>query len=143
MISIDKEVIKKNAHLIVIAIILFVFFVFFVLRTVFFLLTPPNNSQRVINEGNGTGASEETTPQGKEITRRESLVGGLIDKTPFNGKNFSFYYSYSKSEFILYVSPTQQASGNQEFDAFLRQNGVQRSWIRHLVTTNTRLNPAP
>lgn len=145
MTEANRQILKKNAHLIVISLILFIIFVSLVITVVFSLFSSPsynNNNPRTIIEGNGTGGSEDTTAEGKEITRKESLVGNLLDKAPYNGKNFSFYYSYEKSEFVLYLPTTTQVAGNQEFDAFLKQNGVEsRTWIRHLTVTNTKPTP--
>ncbi len=84
------------------------------------------------------------TPEDTEQSRRSYLVGDLIEKLPYSGKNFSLYYILNTSQFVLYISPRDSTGGNNEFDAFLKQNGVDdRSWIENLVITNNSVTPAP
>lgn len=92
----------------------------------------------------GNNAVSGFTNDNPEKNRQEFLVGKLIEKLPYSGANFSLYYDFSKNQFILYVNPSASSEGNAEFDAFLKQNGVEsRSWIKDLVSTNTKTTPVP
>ena len=73
-------------------------------------------------------------------------VGQLINILPYSGKDFSLSYSFSTNSFTLYLKSGNEGSGNQEFDAFLKKNGIiNRSWFNNfnLYTTSLTITPAP
>jgi hypothetical protein len=91
-----------------------------------------------------SGVSQDTDPAQIEANRRSGLVYGLIEKTPYIGKNFSFYYSFSNDQFTVYINNKNFKAGEEEFENFLKQNGVDdKSWITNLVTTTSPVTPAP
>jgi hypothetical protein len=93
------------------------------------------------SDSGGPGTMDEAT---KEALDQSYLVGKLADKLPYYGTNFNFYYSYSRNIFMLYLKPANKQAGNVEFDAFLKQNGVNnRSWIKNLVVTASPVPPPP
>lgn len=84
------------------------------------------------------------SPEDIKKAKESYLVGQLIPALPHHGTNFSLYYDFSKNQFILYLNPFATSEGSVEFDAFLKQNGVEdRSWIENLTSTNQQITPAP
>lgn len=81
------------------------------------------------------GVKNNTTPQEKELNRRSSSVMNLLNVVPVKGINFTFDYDYNLDEFLLGINSRNPELGNIEFDNFLKENGVSRSWIRNLTTT--------
>ena len=137
-----------------IIIIFFICLLFFVLICVFFFYvigggknnnlfpTPTLIPTPVTQQGSLTGARN--SPQDQEKNRRSFLVGSLIDKLPYYGKNFSIIYDTSINVFFLYLNPSNIAGGNKDFDAFLKQNGIdERSWVENITIINKSITPAP
>lgn len=85
-----------------------------------------------------------SSPQDIIKMNNQYMVGQLIKLTPYNGKNFSLYYSFNDSLFTLYLNPANQNEGNKEFDLFLKKNGIDdRSWFDNLQTTTQKVTPQP
>lgn len=102
----------------------------------------PTPFQKV--EEQGAVPAAEIDPAGIEEAKKSFRVGGLINKLPYKGENFSFYYNFGTDQFILYIGPSASSDGNTEFNSFLKQNGVDdRSWIENLVIINKSVTPAP
>ncbi len=68
------------------------------------------------------------------IHDRGEKVGKLLEKVPYQGQNFVFVFDNSTYSFKVTISNDKQQEGNQEFDEFLKTNGIQeRAWIQDLV----------
>ena len=72
------------------------------------------------------------TPQEQEQARKNSLVADLINATPYKGSLFMLDYDFDKAIFVLTLNKNSEQEGNLEFDNFLNQHNVQRSWITNL-----------
>lgn len=75
-------------------------------------------------EESQTGLDEITDPVEKEQDIQSSNVMLLLNKTPYEGKDFSLYFSYSGNYFTLYINPNNPAAGNAQFDQFLKENNI-------------------
>src|SRR3989338_4885686 len=70
------------------------------------------------------------TESDKIRIKQEEAVSQLIKKIPFEGANFYLEYSFKAGEFTLTLNRDNLAAANQEFDQFLKDNGVaERSWF--------------
>lgn len=103
------------------------------------ILTPPSQ-----NKGQAVATDERAVTKDAvlevEINRK---VGELLNKLPFSGKNFSLFYDYYDGSFVLYVNPVNKDAGNQEFDMFLKDNKIERYWIKGLFITYITPTPTP
>lgn len=65
------------------------------------------------------------------IIVKEAAVGRLLDLLPYKGKFFLMKNDYNNAQYILIISKENEKEGNEEFDNFLKKNGVEnRNWIR-------------
>ncbi|MEK7160231.1 MAG: hypothetical protein AAB702_02010 [Patescibacteria group bacterium] len=99
--------------------------------------TPPSSS----------GGEEEHYEIEKEPEKGEE-ISKLIDKTPYFGTFFSFTYDFNTALFTVNFDPANENRGKEEFNEFLKQNGVpDMSYIESLVTTKlippVSATPAP
>jgi len=62
----------------------------------------------------------------------EKKVGALLLKLPYRGEFLAMTYSYAKNSYIATIPTSNKESGERELADFLRNNGVERSWIRRL-----------
>ena len=61
-------------------------------------------------------------------------ISALIEKLPHEGNYFSLSYDFSKDSFMLLLNTTSSATGEAEFESFLKQNGVlDESWLQNLI----------
>lgn len=136
---------KDNLKLFGIALALFACFMIVAAVLVTGHLFPTNNTvEDPTSLENNTGVGIDTNPTEVQTNQQSSDVMSLLNKTPYYGKNFAFFYSYSGNYFTLYVSPNNKVAGNAEFDQFLKQNGVEnRSWIYDLRTVYVSPTPEP
>lgn len=64
---------------------------------------------------------------------KSTKAGLLLEKVPYKGKLFTFDYSTDDLAFKVILDSSQVLEANQEFDAFLKQNGIEdKSWLRDL-----------
>lgn len=139
---------NKEVFLLIVAIVLVLILFIFV---VFISFVPrpenPNNSSVPTPFPSGVSGGENLQPgtqAEQEIVRRSYTIGQLINLLPYNGSNFSLFYSFSTNVFTLYINPSKQTEGNTEFDAFLKKNGIDnRSWFDNLVVSSVKVTPAP
>lgn len=113
--------------------------------------TPTPFSQNNTQEGARAGVPN--NPIQQESDKRSFLVGLLVEKAPYLGKNFSLYYDREKGLLVLYINPNNKNAGNEEFEGLLKQNGIlSKAWIDNLfimyitptpTTSNTSPTPAP
>lgn len=133
---------KKNLYLIMgVSLLLLGVFIFLAYRAISGSFFEETNIRTIpLENPEGTGGfSGFNTPEEIEEERKSGLVQSLANKTPLHGTNFSFYFSYDKNQFILYLNPQNQTAGNTEFDQFLNENRVEsRSWISNLTTTTVK-----
>ncbi|MBI4004603.1 hypothetical protein HY358_00535 [Candidatus Roizmanbacteria bacterium] len=94
-------------------------------------LTP--RSAESMREGREIYSQNQTKQNEKdrEFFQKEEKVGSLLFIVPYKGVNFSITHDYSIAKFIVIIPKAKEREGNQEFDEFLKKNGVEdRSWIR-------------
>ena len=78
---------------------------------------------------------EQINQKDQQTLNESAKVGQLLKLVPYTGSYFSLDYNYDTGDFILKVDPNHKTEGNQEFDQFLQNNGVQsRSWIKDIIT---------
>lgn len=103
---------------------------------------PTPTPLRVINEGASPGV-----PFDEQLLKKEAQsfqVGLLIDKLPYQGKNFSLFYNDFQDQFVLYINPQNKEAGSSEFLEFIKQNGIlSREWFENIFTTYITPTPAP
>lgn len=105
-------------------------------------ITPSITGVKVPNKGqeqymniddNYYNANKKMLEETKDQAYRSSKVGGLLDRVPHSGKLFTFEYSYQTGKFTVTLLKGQLPQANAEFDAWLKENGVQdQSWIQKL-----------
>lgn len=140
----DKS--DKNYRILGIAGIVFVLFLiiaYFVLFNNSFLFKPrvPGGEPPNIS---GTGLDTSVNPTVAKEMQESSDVMSLLNKLPYYGKNFAFFYSYEGNYFTLYVNPSNQAAGNAEFTLFLKENGIEnKSSIYDLRVVDVIPTPQP
>jgi hypothetical protein len=87
-----------------------------------------------LNPGEAVSTYSKPTKNEQIELDKSSKLGSLIPKLPYNGSFFSFAYDFSKSSFILTLDKNNIAQGNNNFDVFLKTNGIQdRSWFINLI----------
>lgn len=62
----------------------------------------------------------------------EKKVGALLLKLPYRGQHLAMTYSYAKNSYIATIPTSNKELGEKELDDFLKNNDVERSWIRRL-----------
>ena len=88
-------------------------------------------------ENNYPVTKEQQTQQDKGVS-----AGNLLNKLPYHGKYFSFYYDYANDQYTLYIDPSNKDAGNKEFTQFLLSNGgLTKDWYSNLTTIYG--NPPP
>lgn len=96
--------------------------------------TPDIHSKNVQTSENYKRSIEKIDQQQKEFLNHESIVGQLLHKLPYTGRNFSLAYDYYTNTYTATISSSNTTQGNVELDQFLKTNGIEnRSWIRKLV----------
>lgn len=69
-----------------------------------------------------------------ETEKQYVQLGKLLEIVPYQGTNFSFIYDIDKNNYIATISADNKIVGEQEFDTFLKGNGIEnRTWIHNLV----------
>jgi hypothetical protein len=101
--------------------------------------TTTNNSSNLQPLGSNAAYQKSANQISKEETmfvERESKVGQLLNKLPYQGKNFDINYDISTAVFRVKIRKENEVEGNKEFDQFLKENSInERSWIRNLEIT--------
>ena len=95
----------------------------------------PKNSQNPSQGPQpGNNFSGATVTNEAETKDKQSLaVSNLIAKLPYQGKNFKVRYDFATHYFLLTLKQSNEDQANQEFDQFLRGNGVaERAWLDHI-----------
>lgn len=65
------------------------------------------------------------------LTAKEAAIGRLLDQIPYKGTAFQIDHDYSAAQYIVTISQDKKQEGNQEFDEFLKKNGIEsRDWFR-------------
>jgi hypothetical protein len=68
---------------------------------------------------------------------KDSAIGTLISKLPYQGTLFSLEYSYQTNSFTLNLKSSSLNQANSEFEEFLKSNQIQnRNWLYNLKTNN-------
>ena len=76
------------------------------------------------------------TPQEKQRDNKMSFVTSLIGHLPYNGKFFTLDYNFNNATFVLTLNKNSLTEANNEFDAYLKTNGINdRSLFENLITT--------
>jgi hypothetical protein len=93
------------------------------------------NNPTTVETGPGyTKSLEIIDKKNQSFLSHEYLVGQLIRKLPYTGKNVSMAYDISNNEFLIAFDKTNRLSGEQELTAFLKSNKIEdQSWIRNLI----------
>ncbi len=78
------------------------------------------------------GIKQIITEEDQTKINQQLKVYELTKKLPFAGKNFNLSYDLSTNTFTATLA-NNVSLANQELDEFLKSNGVERSWIKHLV----------
>ncbi len=91
-------------------------------------------SSNIIPTGPATSNDFKITNQDREQMNKQYLVSSLMNKLPYKGVDFSFDFNYDTGNFILVLNKNAVNQGYAEFNTFLKQNGVQSSWISNLNT---------
>lgn len=92
--------------------------------------TPPNNLDAPTND------IFYRTPKEKQQDNQMSFVTDLISKLPYYGTLFTLEYNFNTATFILSLDATKLNEANNEFDVYLKNNGIaDRSLFDNLVTT--------
>lgn len=69
-----------------------------------------------------------------ETEKQYIQVGKLLTVVPYEGTHFSLIYDIGKNDYIATINASNREAGEQEMDAFLKNNGIEsRSWIHNLV----------
>jgi hypothetical protein len=63
----------------------------------------------------------------------EKKVGALLSKLPYTATSLTLMYDYKKNTYVATITLAKKEAGDQELTEFLKENGVERSWIRELV----------
>jgi len=78
-------------------------------------------------------AISKPSKSGQIELNKDSALGNLVSKLPYTGRYFYFVYDFPKGSFVLTLDKNNITQGNSNFDAFLRNNGIQdRSWFINL-----------
>lgn len=81
-------------------------------------------------------AYQKFTPADIDQLNKDTATGSLLNKLPYKGVNFSFVYYYEINRFTLVLKQGAEQQGNEEFDRWLKDNGINdRSWFRNLDVT--------
>ncbi|QQG44517.1 MAG: hypothetical protein HYW86_01205 [Candidatus Roizmanbacteria bacterium] len=76
-------------------------------------------------------SAQEINKAESPIVEKEAAVGRLLNLLPYSGKNFKMINDYNKAQYVVTIPKSKEKEGNEEFDAFLKKNGIQdRLWIR-------------
>jgi len=133
-----KNIFKKNSFLVIAAIVLFIVFVFVSFRILsgnFGLSSPSTDDFDTYNNEIVPGVIEEDDPVAIKQSRQSGLVYEMAQGLPYEGVNFSLFYSFDDDFFTLYLNPNNTVGGNNEFEKYLKSNGVENSsWIPNLNT---------
>jgi hypothetical protein len=66
-----------------------------------------------------------------QIIEREGAIGKLLDLVPQRGTNFTLTFDFDQAQYVVIIPSDKRTEGDAEFDAFLKQNGIQsRAWFR-------------
>jgi len=89
------------------------------------------------NPRNGTGSELDLSESERLSENRGFHISNLAAILPFIGENFSMSYDFDNDEYTVYINPAQQAQGEAEFEAYLKEKGIPTSsWITTLNRTN-------
>lgn len=84
----------------------------------------------------GTGLEESKIPSIEEKENRSYLVMNLTQKLPFQGLYFSLSYDYDRGDFLLMYNRANLQQGQENFNAFLKENGIKDSlWIENIIVS--------
>lgn len=73
---------------------------------------------------------QEIATEEKETLTRESAIGMLLKKLPYSGTNFKMEHDYGKVQYVVTIPQAREKEGNEELDAFLKENNVaDKSWF--------------
>lgn len=80
----------------------------------------------------------------KENSNMSSSVYGMIPDLPYDGSNFSLYYSFENDSFTLFINQKNPAAGREEFSEFIKSYGIESdSWIKNLEEVSLKPTPEP
>lgn len=72
--------------------------------------------------------------QASKFLDKESKIGAIVPKLPYQGTNFRFTYSFKTADFTLGIKSDKKTEGMDEFKSFLKKNYIEDvSQIRNLV----------
>lgn len=134
--------------LVIVVIFVFAIFILFVLTMAPSFFPKPNPTPTptpYTPQPTGSGSNNYNVDSyTKTQLQREYYVSKLIGIVPYEGKDFALDYNIKSAMFVLTIKQNAQQAGNQEFDAFLKQNQIQdRSWISNLTISIEPITPAP
>lgn len=93
-----------------------------------------NNPKKVESDPTYISTSAEIDIKNKEELAKRAAVGRLLTKLPYQGTLFSMRYDYTSNMFYVALTKSNQVQSNQEFDLFLKNNGVDsETWVTPLT----------
>lgn len=80
-----------------------------------------------------TKSIQEAEKTSSDFFTQEKKVGALLSKLPYAATSLTLTYDYKKNTYVATIVQAKKEAGDQELTEFLKENGVERSWIRELV----------
>jgi hypothetical protein len=80
-------------------------------------------------------SNQVSSPSAQEAVtvNEDAKKGELINILPYSGAYFSFDFDFVKNTFVLTLDKSNIVAGNNNFDVFLKNNGIQnQSWFKDL-----------
>jgi hypothetical protein len=112
--------------------VLIIIFILFVLRI--FTTQAPNPTKTATPTIDTLNQVHPPSAQELKIINENSKKGDLINILPYTGTYFSFDFDFAKNSFVLTLDKNNITAGNNNFDTFLKNNGVpNRSWFNDLL----------
>lgn len=97
--------------------------------------TEADDARVNVDPQNGSGL-DVTGQTPEELENRGYKLSILGAELPYKGQNFSLSYDLDNDAFTLYVNPAAAAQGEAEFEAYLKEKGIESpSWIKILNRT--------
>ncbi len=80
----------------------------------------------------GTNYADILTEEDREEINKDALVGKLLKRLPYEGKDFILSYSYRKNTFTANLRASKEVVARQELVGFLKENQIEdTSWLNN------------
>lgn len=91
------------------------------------------NSQNNSNKPQPGATYDVITEQSQKQLDKDTAIGLLIKKLPYNGQKFTLKYSIDGNQFVVGFKRMEQVEALKELDNFLKSNNIQdQNWLYNL-----------